>query len=62
MKAKFKRAAPQPQVHRVCAVCGKRHGPTFGFRQTLAYHGIAGDKTTIECVRGLALKKKERRR
>jgi hypothetical protein len=43
----------QGQRFRVCAVCGKRHGPTYGFRRTLAFHGIEGDKATIECIRKL---------
>jgi hypothetical protein len=34
----------------VCAVCGERHGVTFGFRSTLARNGIKGDKATIECI------------
>jgi hypothetical protein len=30
---------------RVCAVCGKRHGPTYGFKTTLRRIGIMeGDK------------------
>ena len=38
---------------RVCAVCGKRHAPTYGFKGTLAYYGIEGDKAAVACVRGL---------
>jgi len=53
---KFDKATP----HRVCAVCGQRHGPTYGFKNTLRYHGITvGDKATVECIRKLALRKKE---
>jgi hypothetical protein len=36
---------------RVCAVCGKRHGPTFGFKTTLRRVGImTGDKAVPACV------------
>jgi hypothetical protein len=35
---------------RTCAVCGKRHGPTYGFKTTLARLGIKGDKAVPECV------------
>lgn len=38
------------QVYRVCAVCGKRHGVTYGFKNTLARLGIKGDKAVKECV------------
>ena len=39
------------KVYRVCAVCGKRHGPTYGFRHTLRRLGIAeGDKAVPSCV------------
>jgi hypothetical protein len=44
----------QGQVYRVCAVCGKRHGPTYGFRATLARNNIKGDKAVPACVRRLA--------
>ena len=40
---------------RVCAVCGKRHGPTYGFQSVLRHSGLTGDKATIECIRKLAL-------
>lgn len=36
---------------RICAVCGKRHGATFGYRTTLRLLGIKGDKAVPECVR-----------
>lgn len=38
---------------RVCAVCGKRHAATYGFRNTLSYYGIKGDKAAVMCVRDL---------
>lgn len=44
---------PKSQVFRVCAVCGKRHGVTYGFRSTLARNGVKGDKATIECIKKL---------
>jgi hypothetical protein len=44
------------QVYRVCAVCGKRHAATYGFRSTLIRYGIKGDKAAIECVRKLQQK------
>jgi hypothetical protein len=37
-------------VFRVCAVCGLRHGVTYGFRSTLTRLGIPGDKAVKECV------------
>lgn len=37
-------------VHRVCAVCGKRHGVTYGFKHTLRRIGIIGDKAVPKCV------------
>ena len=58
MKSNFKvYKSTTPEVFRVCAVCGRKHGPTYGFKNTLAYHGIKGDKATVECVRKLALRK-----
>ena len=36
--------------YRVCAVCKKRHGVTFGFRHTLHSLGIEGDKAVPACV------------
>lgn len=40
--------------YRVCAVCGKRHGPTYGFKTMLRRLGIMqGDKATIECINKL---------
>jgi hypothetical protein len=59
MRGKFK-GKKTPEVFRVCAVCGKRHGPIYGFRNTLAYHGIKGDKATVECVRNLSLRGNQR--
>ena len=44
----------KPQVFRVCAVCGKRHGVTYGYRSTLRRLGIEGDKATNACVRKAA--------
>jgi hypothetical protein len=35
---------------RVCAVCGKRHGATYGFHTTLTRLGIPGDKAVPACV------------
>lgn len=48
--------AGRPQVFRVCAVCGKRHGPTMGFRGALARAGFKdrgwGDDKAVEgCVK-----------
>jgi hypothetical protein len=41
--------------YRVCAVCGRRHGVTYGFRTILLRMGIATpadkkDKAVKECV------------
>jgi len=38
---------------RVCAVCGQRHAATYGFKNTLEYYGIKGDKAALKCVRDL---------
>lgn len=43
---------------RVCAVCGKRHGVTYGYRNTLARLGFKGDKAVPACVQ-IAMKKAE---
>jgi hypothetical protein len=40
----------KPQTFRVCAVCGMRHGVTYGFRNTLKRLGIDGDKAVPACV------------
>jgi hypothetical protein len=58
VKASFKKHPGSPQVFRICAVCGKRHGPTYGFGSTLRRFGIKGDKATVECVRELARRKR----
>lgn len=52
--ARKPRFAPS-RVFRVCAVCGQRHAPTYGFRRTLAAHGIKGDKAAVKCIRTLHL-------
>ena len=49
------------QVFRVCAVCGKRHAATYGFRNLLARNGIAGDKAAIVCIRKLSRLDRTRR-
>lgn len=49
-----RKALKKPQVYRVCAVCGKRHGVTYGFRSTLTRLGIKGDKAVKECVQRAA--------
>lgn len=39
--------------HRICAVCGKRHGATYGFKLTLQRLGLPNwrdDKAVPECV------------
>ena len=43
----------KPNPYRVCAVCGKRHGPTYGFRNVLRHLGIVGDKAVPKCVEKL---------
>jgi hypothetical protein len=45
-------------AHKTCAVCGKKHGPTFNFKRTLAFHAIKGEEATVECIRQLARKRK----
>jgi hypothetical protein len=42
-----------PAVYRVCAVCGKRHGVTYGFGTILARNGIKGSKATLSCIKSL---------
>jgi hypothetical protein len=42
---------PASRRYRVCAVCGERHGVTYGFGTTLRRLGIKGDKAVPECVR-----------
>jgi hypothetical protein len=44
-------------VYRVCAVCGKRHGATYGFKLTLQRLGLENwrdDKAVPACVEKLA--------
>lgn len=36
--------------YRICAVCKKRHGATYGFKNTLKRLGIEGDKAVPSCV------------
>jgi hypothetical protein len=46
--------------YRICAVCGMRHGPTYGFKTTLRRLGImAGDKAVPQCVNDLQKKQAE---
>jgi hypothetical protein len=47
--------------YRICAVCGKRHGATFGFHHILRGLGIEGDKAVPACVIK-AMKKAEDKR
>lgn len=46
------------QVFRVCAVCGKRHAPTYGFKTILSRNFIRGDKAAIECIKKLSAPKR----
>jgi hypothetical protein len=46
----------------VCAVCGSRHGPTYGFQSMLEGLGIKGTWAAPGCVAKLiSFRKAERR-
>ena len=48
--------------YRVCAVCGRRHGPTFGFQSMLEGLGLKGAWAAPGCVAKLfSLREAERR-
>jgi hypothetical protein len=36
--------------YRVCAVCGRRHGPTYGFQAMLERLGMRGEWAAPGCV------------
>src|ERR1700758_5403741 len=36
--------------YRVCAVCGRRHGPTYGFQSMLEGLGIKGTWAAPDCL------------
>jgi hypothetical protein len=38
-------------AYRVCAVCQRRHAPTYGYGLVLSKIGISGDKAAVSCVR-----------
>ena len=56
IKRPTKKQGRRQTVYRICAVCGRRHGVTYGFRNTLAHFGIAGDKATVQCIDKLRAK------
>jgi hypothetical protein len=48
--------------YRVCAVCGKRHGPTYGFQAMLEGLGIKGTWAAPDCLAKLiSFREAERR-
>jgi hypothetical protein len=48
--------------YRVCAVCGRRHGPTFSYTYMLQSLGLKGAWATPGCVaRLISLREAERR-
>jgi hypothetical protein len=48
--------------YRVCAVCGRRHGPTFGFEAVLAGLGLKGVWAAPGCVAKLVSYREAERR
>jgi hypothetical protein len=48
--------------YRVCAVCGRRHGPTFGYQFMLESLGLKGLWAAPDCVAKLfSLREAQRR-
>ena len=52
----------QQERYRVCAVCGRRHGPTFGYQFMLVRLGIRGECAAPGCVAKFFSLRKGRRR
>jgi hypothetical protein len=48
--------------YRVCAVCGRRHGPTYGFRAMLDGLGMKGEWAAPGCVAKLVSYREAQRR
>ena len=48
--------------YRVCAVCGRRHGPTYGFEPVLAGLGLKGVWAAPGCVAKLVSYREAQRR
>jgi hypothetical protein len=52
----------QQERYRVCAVCGKHHGPTYGFQSMLEGLGIKGVWAAPGCLAKLiSFREAERR-
>ena len=49
------------QEYRVCAVCGRRHGTTFGFQSKLMELGIKGVWATRDCLAKLEAERRLQR-
>jgi hypothetical protein len=48
--------------YRVCAVCGRRHGPTYGFASVLMRLGLKGSWAAPGCVAKLISYREAERR
>jgi hypothetical protein len=48
--------------YRVCAVCGRRHGPTYGFQAMLDGLGLKGEWAAPGCVAKLVSYREAQRR
>jgi hypothetical protein len=48
--------------YRVCAVCGRRHGPTFGFEPVLIGLGLKGVWAAPGCIAKLISYREAERR
>jgi hypothetical protein len=48
--------------YRVCAVCGRRHGPTYGFQAMLVGLGLKGEWAAPGCVAKLVSYREAQRR
>ena len=47
--------------YRVCSVCGRRHGPTYGFQSKLNELGIKGIWAAPDCVAKLEAERRLQR-
>ena len=47
--------------YRVCAVCGRRHGPTYGFQSKLMELGTKGVWATRDCLAKLEAERRLQR-
>jgi hypothetical protein len=52
----------QQERYRVCVVCGRRHGPTYGFQTKLEHLGIKGNWAAPGCLAKLVSFREAERR